>query len=377
MAHSISGAHDPSSNSRPESPLLPSASFPHHRPMRNFKLAPKRRKYSVWFLVQTYAVDWVVSIVLAALFWYLGRIKGFRRRFSLTDTSIQYPYTVHERVPNFALALICGVAPALLVPVVSLVTERTIADLHSGWLGLLVSLAITGSVTNITKVVVGRPRPDLISRCQPIPGVTNAPVFGLVGDVICTQLNEKIMNDGWRSFPSGHSSLSFAGLSYLSFYLAGKLHLFDKIGSGLKAWFTIVPLMGAALVAISRTMDYRHHATDVLSGSLLGLTVAYFSYRQYFPPLNDPMSHRCYSPRRRGSMMNRDVPNGPAAPRDHTAGEEARADDGDDGVAFRDEEAALGGVEMVRTSSSEAPPQLPLPRTRTALTVPQPTAQSD
>lgn len=302
----------------------------------------------------------------------MGRIKGFRRRFSLTDTSIQYPYTVHERVPNFALALICGVAPALLVPVVSLLTERSIADLHSGWLGLLVSLAISGSVTNITKVVVGRPRPDLISRCQPVPGASNAPVFGLVSEAICTQLSEKIMNDGWRSFPSGHSSLSFAGLSYLSFYLAGKLHLFDKIGSGLKAWFTIVPLMGAALVAISRTMDYRHHATDVLSGSLLGLTVAYFSYRQYFPPLNDPMSHRCYAPRRRGSMMNRDVPNGPAAPRDHTAHEEEG-----DGDGYRDEEAALGSVELVRTPP-DAPPQLPgLPRTRTALTVPEPAAQAD
>lgn len=60
---------------------------------------------------------------------------------------------------NFALALISGVAPALLVPVVSVLTERSLADLHSGWLGLLVSLAITGSVTNIVKVVVGRPRP--------------------------------------------------------------------------------------------------------------------------------------------------------------------------------------------------------------------------
>lgn len=32
-------------------------------------------------------------------------------------------------------------------------------------------------------------------------------------------------------------------------------------------------------------------------GSILGLTVAYFSYRQYYPDLADELSHHPYSPR--------------------------------------------------------------------------------
>lgn len=32
-------------------------------------------------------------------------------------------------------------------------------------------------------------------------------------------------------------------------------------------------------------------------GSILGITVAYFSYRQYYPDLADKLSHRPYSPR--------------------------------------------------------------------------------
>jgi len=131
---------------------------------------------------------------------------------------------------------------------------------------------------------------------MPVPGSVD-PIHGLSTSAICTQTDEFIMRDGFRSFPSGHSSLSFAGLGFLSLYLAGKLHLFDRRGHTGKAWLSLTPLAGAALVAISRSMDYRHHWHDILVGSVLGLTLAYFSYRQYFPSLSSEVSHRPYSPR--------------------------------------------------------------------------------
>jgi diacylglycerol diphosphate phosphatase / phosphatidate phosphatase len=49
----------------------------------------------------------------------------------------------------------------------------------------------------------------------------------------------------------------------------------------------LVPTLGAALIAISRIEDARHHPFDVITGSLLGALCAYISYRQYFPPLGD------------------------------------------------------------------------------------------
>ena len=88
---------------------------------------------------------------------------------------------------------------------------------------------------------------DLIARCQPAPG-SEDPLWGLSTVDICTQTVSYILEDGWKSFPSGHSSsmsntfllvvnhssdeyeVSFAGLGFLAFYLAGKLHLFDNRG---------------------------------------------------------------------------------------------------------------------------------------------------
>jgi len=247
-------------------------------------------------LLISYLPDWILTIALAGIFFALDSISGFKREFSLQDTSLRHPYAVHERVTTTSLILICFATPVVLQPIVNFFTIRSWWDLHNGSLGLILSLAIAGVITQFSKVTVGRPRPDLIDRCQARAGSAD-PTFGLSNFTICTQTDQFILKDGFRSFPSGHSSLSFAGLGFFAFYLAGKLHLFDTRGYAPKAWIAVAPLCGAALVAISRTMDYRHHWHDVVVGSILGLVTAYFSYRQYYPSLGVELAHRPYGPR--------------------------------------------------------------------------------
>lgn len=164
--------------------------------------------------------------------------------------------------------------------------------------GLILSLALTTTVTTIVKVCVGRPRPDVIDRCQPRPGSMDAPVYGLVTDSICANdVDSSLVTDGFRSFPSGHSSMAFAGLGFLTLYLAAKFHLFDRRGHAIVAWVTLLPFTGAVLIAVSRTMDYRHHATDVIAGGILGFVLMWLVYRLYYPPLSHPQCHKPYSPR--------------------------------------------------------------------------------
>jgi hypothetical protein len=44
-------------------------------------------------------------------------------------------------------------------------------------------------------------------------------------------------------------------------------------------------------------MDYRHHWQDISVGLTVGFVTAYFSYRQYYPSLDHPLSHFPYAPR--------------------------------------------------------------------------------
>jgi hypothetical protein len=84
---------------------------------------------------------------------------------------------------------------------------------------------------------------------------------------------------------------------YLALFLAGKMHVLNKRGYTIKSWILLVPISSAALISVSRTMDYRHHATDVIAGGIIGTLMAWYAYRQYYPPLSAEACHRPYSPR--------------------------------------------------------------------------------
>uniref|UniRef100_A0A452ZS51 Phosphatidic acid phosphatase type 2/haloperoxidase domain-containing protein n=1 Tax=Aegilops tauschii subsp. strangulata TaxID=200361 RepID=A0A452ZS51_AEGTS len=144
---------------------------------------------------------------------------------------------------------------------------------------LLFSVLITGVLTDAIKDGVGRPRPNFYYRCFP-DGVPN--YKAVTRQVICHG-DAKVIKEGHKSFPSGHTSWSFAGLGFLSWYLAGKIRVFDRGGHIAKLCIVILPLLFAAMVGVSRVADYWHHWQDVFAGGILGLVVASFCYLQFFP----------------------------------------------------------------------------------------------
>jgi diacylglycerol diphosphate phosphatase/phosphatidate phosphatase len=103
----------------------------------------------------------------------LDRINGFRRQFDVNDASIQHTFTEHERITGVQLFLICLLAPLIIILLVALVWKRSLWDWHSGWLGLILSLAVTSTATNI----VSLSRPPLLDLVPALTAAYVNPVF--------------------------------------------------------------------------------------------------------------------------------------------------------------------------------------------------------
>lgn len=119
-------------------------------------------------------------------------------------------------------------------------TRREIARNH---LLLFASVAISGIIANIIKVLAGRPRPPLAIES------------GIVGWEPLSWHMEFL----WHSFPSGHATTGLC---------------IAIMGSAL--YPRLSPLMWALGVgiAISRVVLNVHYVSDVMVGSLLGAAVA-------------------------------------------------------------------------------------------------------
>ncbi|KAG9670457.1 PAP2-domain-containing protein, partial [Aureobasidium melanogenum] len=241
---------------------------------------------------QPYAADYIgLAIILPV--WICLQLfiftEPFHRMFALDDRRIQYPHADIEHVPVPWLLIYAGLFPFVILLVWNFAFSRP-HKTHVTLLGFGISLLTTLFITDVIKNAVGRPRPDLLDRCNPKPGT---PEHQLISYTVCTNPNHHVLHDGWRSFPSGHSSFSFSGLGYLSFFLISQLRILHPRAGLYRTLVAFSPLLGAALIAISRLEDYRHDVFDVVVGSLLGLGIAFGTWRRWFPALS---SRACDEP---------------------------------------------------------------------------------
>lgn len=156
-------------------------------------------------------------------------------------------------MPSWLLITLAVGVPAVVVPIISLIFvpgrtvpsgtpksliwRRRLWELHVGWLGLALAIAGTWFITNGMKNMFGKPRPDLLARCNAdLENFAKYVVGGMAVDTgyqrlvsadICRGMDDRsdaqtILEDGFRSYPSGHSSAAAAGLIYLSMFIASK-----------------------------------------------------------------------------------------------------------------------------------------------------------
>lgn len=276
------------------------------------------------FFARSYAADYLGLALIAILYAPLKIFdEPFHQQFRLNDPRIQHPHAEVERVgvstctrsnpPNEDGKLTVHTAMLMIytipIPIALILLWTTVLrpdshKIHPSLLGLGTSILMTVFLTDIIKDAVGRPRPDLLARCQP---ALDTPHEDLVTVDVCTEQSHHLLHDGWRSFPSGHSSLAFSSLGWLALFLASQTQVLRPRANALSVLVCLAPLLGAVLIAISRLEDYRHDVEDVSVGALLGLAIAYLNWRRYYPAL---MERECEEPynlseHRRGSPSGR------------------------------------------------------------------------
>jgi membrane-associated phospholipid phosphatase len=205
-------------------------------------------------------------------------------------------------------------------------------------LGLASAFLITEGLKNLA----GKPRPMFLAVCDPDlseQSLARYQVGGLgtsLGSAvpivvdwhICRNTDSSQMGNAFSSWPSGHSSFSWAGMLYLSLFLCAKfavqipflppspssqryISTFDEEDHPPKELHShghsspkhypprneaaappiyllilaFVPIGVALFISVSRWFDYRHHGFDIISGSLIGIFTAWFGFRWYHLPI--------------------------------------------------------------------------------------------
>lgn len=275
--------------------------------------------------------------MLAAGGGALTYISGFHRPFALTDLTISYPQKAD--IISIGVAAIIAVAiPAALIVLLSIapprppiplqttkfgIWRRKCWDANAGLMGFGFSVAGTLLVTAGLKDLVGKPRPDLLARCDPdFSKISQFKVGGfgtsldseasaLVTSGICQQTVNRVLDDGFAAFPSGHSSISWAGLFYFTLWLCWRYSIAIPYLGHFRArsaseereidelfirrerraappiWQVVLALVptGVALVICgTRYADFHHAGVDITAGSIIGFLFAIAGFRLYHLP---------------------------------------------------------------------------------------------
>ena len=191
-------------------------------------------------------------------------------------------------MPAWLLFVLALIIPSVFIPTcqraLRVCHERELADYAAFrallrldplalFLRFLTAFGWTMAITFMLKLYCGRLRPNFFASCN-YAGYADAINSGdetqYLSETVAGAFGDygkcEFPNDEWRSaqksFPSGHASLSFAGLTWMGYYSALVVRACTTRGHVLRE-LAVVPfaacLVGAFLIAGSRVRDHHHH----------------------------------------------------------------------------------------------------------------------
>lgn len=150
--------------------------------------------------------------------------------------------------PTATVFNLLGVPGAFVISL-GLYSAGRLADIHEmadAGLHITEAIALSGVVTYTLKFMAGRARPNLG-----------------IDDPFNFELWRGFTDEEYKSFPSGHTSASFAAA-------AAAAHEIHRIWGGNELLIGAMTYGPAAIVGFARMFDNRHWASDVVFGAAIG-----------------------------------------------------------------------------------------------------------
>jgi len=224
---------------------------------------------------KTFLIDLVITAIFVVIYGSLSAthsIPVFHRNFFLDDESIMLPYR-SDSVPMWLVYVLSVGFPIILLGCMWKLQDLPVAWALNLFSALIRTHLLTGFFTLFMKSLAGRQRPNFLSQC--VPNVALCVNNQCTYDA-CTGETHAI-SEAYKSFPSGHTSVMFAGMMFLSL-LTWQLTKPRVTGNVLAMLCAGLPILAGVYVGISRTQDYKHHREDVLVGGITGIVIAKFFF---------------------------------------------------------------------------------------------------
>lgn len=198
-------------------------------------------------------LGYFLLLIIAGFLWiFFSKANGF---------ILLNPY--HSKFLNVFFIIVTTMGDGIFSVIVSIVLFL----FGKRFLALMVfsSFAISGILTQLIKMFISEARPALFLAKD------NYPYF-----------IEHVTLHNFHSFPSGHSTSAFALAAILCFAVKNKK-------------FSILFLLGAALVGYSRIYLGQHFITDVAVGSIIAVLISIFCwiyFEKYFRRISAPQKEK-------------------------------------------------------------------------------------
>lgn len=238
--------------------------------------------------------DILVALALGALGLGLDAAAPRDTVFYERDAALSrehFPSTV----PTWLLGVLAAAVPLAGVAALALARGGGAREAAGAALAVCHALAAAVLATNALKVTIGSKRPNFFALCDyggyaaavgthdAASGAwalyANATLAGAPASVAKCRAAAAAVKDGMKSFPSGHASLSFAGLVSLALAARGALRVRAGDFFSPRAVAAAAPAAVAAFVAASRVTDNWHREVDVAVGAAIGTAAAVTAWR--------------------------------------------------------------------------------------------------